>query len=141
MDFWTDLLIDFWRVFGRGLGAVLALKINEKSIKKLSNILIDFLQLFQRKCLLNGRPGDHQNRYISCTFRDPVPGTPLGKQMEPISLKMEPKWEQNGAQIEQNGAKLETIHKKAYQTPIRFVCLFLYLFVQCLLAKIMGGFS
>ena len=32
MDFWTDLLIDFWRVFGRVLGAILTLKINEKSI-------------------------------------------------------------------------------------------------------------
>ena len=46
MDFWTDLLIDFWKVFGRVLGAILALKINEKSIKKLSKILIDFLMAF-----------------------------------------------------------------------------------------------
>jgi len=46
MDFWTDLLIDFWRLFGRVLGAILALKINEKSIKKMSKILIDFLMAF-----------------------------------------------------------------------------------------------
>ena len=42
MDFWTDLLIDFWKVFG----AILALKINEKSIKKLRKNLIDFLMAF-----------------------------------------------------------------------------------------------
>ena len=46
MDFWTDLLIDFWRLFGRVLEAILALKINEKSIKKLSKSLIDFLMAF-----------------------------------------------------------------------------------------------
>ena len=43
MDFWTDLLLDFGKVFGRVLGAILALKINEKSIQKLNKILIDFL--------------------------------------------------------------------------------------------------
>ena len=46
MDFWTDLLIDFWRVFGTVLGGILALKIDEKSIKKMSKILIDFLIVF-----------------------------------------------------------------------------------------------
>ena len=46
MDFWIDLLIDFWRVFERVLRAILALKINEKPIKKLSKILIDFLMAF-----------------------------------------------------------------------------------------------
>ena len=46
MDFWTDLLIDFWRLFGTVVGAMLALKINEKSVKKLSKILIDFLMAF-----------------------------------------------------------------------------------------------
>ena len=46
MDFWTDLWIDFWTVFGRVLEAILALKIHEKSIKILTNILIDFLMAF-----------------------------------------------------------------------------------------------
>ena len=46
MDFWTDLLIHFWRVFGRVLGGIWALKIDEKSIKKMSKILIDFWMVF-----------------------------------------------------------------------------------------------
>ena len=46
MDFWTDLLIDFWRVFGRVLGGILVLKFDQKSVGKLSKILIDFLMDF-----------------------------------------------------------------------------------------------
>ena len=49
MDFWTDLLIDFCRVFGRVLGTILTLKINEKSVKQLSKILIDFIMAFLAK--------------------------------------------------------------------------------------------
>ena len=44
--FWTELLIDFGTVFGRILGGVLVLKIDEKCIKKLSKILIDFFMIF-----------------------------------------------------------------------------------------------
>ena len=46
VDFWTALLIDFLRFFGMVSGANVALKIDEKSNKKRSKNLIDFLMLF-----------------------------------------------------------------------------------------------
>ena len=46
VDFWTYLLIEFWKVFGRGLEIILAPKINEKSLEKMINFLIDFLMVF-----------------------------------------------------------------------------------------------
>ena len=46
MDFWTDLLINVWNVFGRVLGGILGFKFDEKSVEKLSKILIDFLMAF-----------------------------------------------------------------------------------------------
>ena len=46
MDFWTVLLVDFLSVFGTVLGAISALKINEKCIKQLSKVLVDFLMIF-----------------------------------------------------------------------------------------------
>ena len=46
VDFWMDLLLDFWRVFGRVLGGILDLKIDGKSITKMSKFCIDFLNAF-----------------------------------------------------------------------------------------------
>ena len=49
MHCWTDSLIDFWIVFAMDLGAILALKIDEKSIKRISKILMNCLMLFLAK--------------------------------------------------------------------------------------------
>ena len=46
VDCWTDLLIDFWKVFGRGLEIILAPKIYEKSIETMIHFLIDLLMVF-----------------------------------------------------------------------------------------------
>ena len=46
IDFLIDLLIDFWKVFRRVLGCVLALKIDEKCIEQLMKKMIDFCMLF-----------------------------------------------------------------------------------------------
>ena len=116
VDFLIDFLIDFLTVFGKVLGRVLAVKIDEKHIANLMKIFINFLWFFELKRLLNGRPGGSQNRDISSTFRDPVPGTPPGRQMDPKwsqnEVKMEPKRSQNGAKMSsklaQNDAKMSS---------------------------------
>ena len=57
VDFWTDLLIDFRKVFGRVLGAILASKSIKKRSKNQAKICSIIRWFFERKCLPNGRPG------------------------------------------------------------------------------------
>ena len=84
--FLIDFLIDFWTVFRKVLGHVLALKFDEKCIEKLMKILIDFSTRFWMKIPPKweawGTPKSRHFVDISWTFRDPVPGTPPGRQME-----------------------------------------------------------
>ena len=115
-----------WLIFGRFLGGFWKpfwlSNSGKNPLKNWAKFWLIFWWLFERKCLPNGRPRGPQNRYISCTFRDPVPGTPLGKQMEP-------KWIQNGTKMR---SKWSPNWAKSSQTPIRFVCLFyIYLFSFC----------
>ena len=103
---WKNVWIFGWiccLIFGGFLGgfweAFWLSKSMKNRLQKWANFLLIFWMLFERKCLPNGRPGGPQNRDISCIFRDPVPMTPPGKQMEPKWTKMDPKWCQNETKI------------------------------------------
>ena len=77
--FWTDLLIDFWRVLGMVLGDILALNIHQKSIEKLSNILIDFFHGFLiGNASQMGCPGDPKIETFRGHFVTLSPGSLRG---------------------------------------------------------------
>ena len=101
MDVWTVLSVDFLSVFGRVLGAILAFKINEKCIKQLSKVLVDFHDFLIENTSQMGGLGDPKIETFRAHFMTLSlgPGTPPGKQMEP-------KWSQNGAKMKQNGTQI-----------------------------------
>ena len=116
----------FWRPFWLS-------KSMKNPLKNWAKFWLIFWRLFEWKCFPNGRPGGPQNRYISCTFRDPVPGTPLGKQMEPKwtqnETKMVAKWSPNWVRWSHTGDKM---HKKSIKHQFDlFVLFYIYLFIVC----------
>ena len=130
MDFWTDLLIDFWKVLGGFWEPFWLWKSMKNLLKNWEKFCLICWWLFKRKCLPNGNPKINTFRAYFVTL-SPAPPSPRAAHFKTHWLRTRArathwfmcapacaqtlfpwplrgsKWSQNGPKWSENDAKME----------------------------------